>query len=416
MSLSSKAQTYFPPLTGTTWDTLAPSSLGWCQDSINSLYQFLDDAESKSFIVLKDGKIVLEKYFGTYTADSTSSWNSAAKSLRAVLIGIAQDEGSLSLQDKTSDHIGTGWTSLPPSQEDSITVWHQLTMTSGLDESNFACVTPSCLNYVADAGTRWAYHNGPYSLLKNVLENATGETFNGFTNTRVEDKIGMDGIWLTFLGNSFYFSNARGMARFGLMIYNNGFWGTTPVLDDPVFFNDMLNSSQSLNPAYGYLWWLNGKSSFVDTNSPPGSWPGSIAPNAPSDVVVAAGLNGQYISISPSNGMVMIRQGNSSSSALAEFGLHDGIWKRLLNMTCPVGVPTDHGSQFTIYPNPTNEHFKIETSQEAVGQEAKLFNIAGELVWNKTIEQASTQVNVSQLSPGIYILKIGATQQKVMVQ
>ena len=62
-----KAQYYFPPKTGNIWDTMSPNELGWCQDSINSLYQFLDDGKTKGFMVLKDGKIVLEQILGTHT-------------------------------------------------------------------------------------------------------------------------------------------------------------------------------------------------------------------------------------------------------------------------------------------------------------------------------------------------------------
>ncbi len=43
-----------------------------------------------------------------------------------------------------------------------------------MDERIFACTEPACLLYKVDAGTRWAYHNGPYALLRNVIENATG--------------------------------------------------------------------------------------------------------------------------------------------------------------------------------------------------------------------------------------------------
>ena len=78
---SLKAQTYFPPLSGSTWSTTDPSSLGWCQDSIEKLYDWLEQSDSKAFIVLKDGKIVLEKYFGTFTADRFYVWNSAGKTL-----------------------------------------------------------------------------------------------------------------------------------------------------------------------------------------------------------------------------------------------------------------------------------------------------------------------------------------------
>ena len=62
---------YFPPLSNTaTWDTVSPASLGWCVNEIDTLYNFLDKENTKGFLVLKDGKIVLEKYFGTFTQDS----------------------------------------------------------------------------------------------------------------------------------------------------------------------------------------------------------------------------------------------------------------------------------------------------------------------------------------------------------
>ncbi len=79
---------YFPPKASNAWETTDPESLGWCQQSIDSLYDFLENEETKSFIVLKDGKIVLEKYFGGFTADSLWAWFSAGKSLRASLVGI----------------------------------------------------------------------------------------------------------------------------------------------------------------------------------------------------------------------------------------------------------------------------------------------------------------------------------------
>lgn len=70
-SVTVKSQSlYFPPTTGTAWQTLDPADLGWCSDSINALYNLLQQTNTKSFMVLKDGKIVLEKYFGTFTADS----------------------------------------------------------------------------------------------------------------------------------------------------------------------------------------------------------------------------------------------------------------------------------------------------------------------------------------------------------
>ena len=56
-------QTYFPPLNGNTWDSLPIAQLGWQQDRVDSLYRFLDAKNSKSFMMLKGGKRVIEQYF-----------------------------------------------------------------------------------------------------------------------------------------------------------------------------------------------------------------------------------------------------------------------------------------------------------------------------------------------------------------
>lgn len=325
-------QTYFPPLSGSQWDTISPNSLAWCEDSILSLYDMLDQEGTDAFLILKDGKIVLEKYYGFYNMNSTQAWNSASKSLMAFLVGIAQDDGLINIQNKTSDYLGTGWTNIPSNKEDLITVWHQLTMTSGLDEGNFFCTSPWCLNYVADAGARWAYHNGPYLLLQDLVTSQTGGTFNGYTDSLLEQYIGMNGQWQTLLGNTTYHASARDMARFGWLVVNNGIWDGFSVLGDQSYINAMRTPSQNLNPSYGYLWWLNGQSSYVNT-SPTVTVPGMVSPSAPSDVYCAAGANGQFISICPSLGLIMIRQGNGSGN-YTEFELHDRIWAKIMGLYC----------------------------------------------------------------------------------
>ena len=294
--------TYFPPLQGNEWEMLDPASLNWCEERVENLFDYLESQQTKSFLILKDGRIVLEKYFGTYTQDSVWVWYSAGKSLRAVLVGIAQEEGLLDIADRTSDYLGEGWSGLSQAQENSVTIWHQLTMTSGLNELFFTCVQPACLLYRADAGTRWAYHNGPYNLLRNVLEQATGKDINTYTLNKVRNAIGMKtGFWVSAGDNTFFFSRARDMARFGLMVAEGGKWGNDTIIRDTAYFRQMVNTSQDLNPSYGYLWWLNGKSSYVPPGMPV-SIPGSVAPAAPADAITAAGAQGQFISISRSKG------------------------------------------------------------------------------------------------------------------
>jgi len=90
-----------------------------------------------------------------------------------------------------------------------------------------------------------------------------------------------------------YQSDARSMARFGLLMMNKGVWNDETLLSID-YFNEMINTSQSINPSYGYLWWLNGKDSYIGTSSQE-VFTGNLIPNAPSDMYSALGANDQKI-------------------------------------------------------------------------------------------------------------------------
>jgi CubicO group peptidase (beta-lactamase class C family) len=323
---------YFPPLTGTKWLSASADSLGWNTTELNSLDTYLQSKNTKAFIILKDGKIVVERYFGTFTADSLWYWASAGKTLTGFLIGIAQHEGIIDINKKTSDYIGTGWTSETLAKENQITVKHQLTMTTGFDDgvANSDCTLPSCLVYKADAGTRWAYHNAAYTLLDKVVEVASGLSYNSYFQQKIRNKIGMNGIWVKSPNaNNVFYSNARSMARFGLLLLNKGKWDNTEILNNPDYFTNQTNSSQTLNPSYGYLTWLNGKSSYMVPTLQT-VFPGSLIPNAPADLFAALGKNDQKIYVVPSQNLVIIRLGNSAGNA--EFALSsfdNELWGKL---------------------------------------------------------------------------------------
>ncbi len=260
------AQTlYFPPVVGDTWETLSPDELGWCEEQIDSLYQMLSDNNTKAFIVLKDGKIVLEKYFDTFTKDSVWYWASAGKTLTAMLVGIAQEEGFLDLADPANQYLGEGWTSCSLSEESAITIRHQLTMTSGLNDgvADPYCTLPSCIECLADPGSRWAYHNAPYTLLDGVIEGATGIPLNQFFASQIGAATGISGLFIPVGYNNVLFSKPRSMARYGLLMLNKGNWNGTPILEDTSYFRDMTTPSQALNESYGYLTWLNGQSTYM---------------------------------------------------------------------------------------------------------------------------------------------------------
>ena len=148
------ADRYFPPINGSSWEALPPTFTDGCESELNDLQSFLEGANTKAFIVLKNGRIVTEWYFDSFTADSNWYWASAGKSLTAVNVGIAQQEGLLSISDRTSEHLGEGWTSLSAENESLITVEHQLSMSTGLDEGvdNSNCTDPECLQFLAAGG------------------------------------------------------------------------------------------------------------------------------------------------------------------------------------------------------------------------------------------------------------------------
>ena len=322
---------YFPPLSGSTWESKSVSSLGWNQSAVQPLKDYLNEKHSKSFIILVNGRIVMEEYFNGHNSSTLWYWASAGKTLTATLTGIAQQDGFLDINQKVSTYIGTGWTSETLAKENLITCKHLLSMTSGLDDVyNDDLVEPSNLIYKADAGTRWAYDN-VYVKLQDVVAQATGQTWNAYFNSKLRDKIGMSasGFWYNNPdGLRIYSSNSRSMARFGLLALNKGKWNGNQILNE-AYFNEATTTSQNINLAYGYLWWLNGKTSY----HLPGSqlqFNGSIIPSAPSDMFMALGKNDQKIYVVPSKKMVIIRMGDAadgSNMALSDFD--ETLWQKI---------------------------------------------------------------------------------------
>ncbi len=394
---------YYPPLSTTaTWETTDPATLNWCPERINDLYTFLDQENTKGFIVLKDGKIVLEKYFGTFTQESLWYWASAGKTITSFLVGKAQEENHLAITDKTSTYLGTGWTSCTLAQENNITIRNQLTMTSGLDDggTDNHCTLPSCLSYLADSGTRWAYHNAPYTLLESVLENATGQNINTYTQLKLKTPTGMTGSWTTIDYDNVFFSTARSMARYGLLIQGHGAWNGSTLLNS-TYYNQMINTSQNLNNSYGYLWWLNGKSSFMVPTSQV-VFPGSYAPDAPDDMFAGIGKNGQIMSIAPTDGLVVIRMGDAPDSSEVPFILCNQIWQYINNFNCNLATAETHKKTISIYPNPSENTIHIANVTDEK-YEVEILNLLGESILKKSNQSA---IDISNLPKGLYVITV----------
>ena len=93
---------------------------------------------------------------------------------------------------------------------------------------------------------------------KNYLpQNATSQNLNTYSQLKLKTPTGMTGGWATSDYDNVFYSTVRSMARVGLLIQGNGAWNGNQLINS-TYFNEMVNTSQTLNKSYGYLWWLNG--------------------------------------------------------------------------------------------------------------------------------------------------------------
>ncbi len=320
---------YFPPLTTDAWETVSPAALGWDTVALNNALTFAGQQKSTGVVILWRGRIAAERYWNGWTPTKDSIIASAGKTVTSFLIGQLQEQGRLDISRPVSAYLGNGWSRSPVS-EPRITVQHLLSMSSGLDDS---------LRFVREPGTQFYYNNPAYYQAFELITRATGQTMTAATSALLWNRIGMrTASWRFNIDTGepgFVMScSTRDMARFGHLILNRGRWDTQVLLSDASYLNASVNSSQSSNPAYGYLWWLNGKSSY---RTPGPYWlpnvTGALIPSAPADLVAALGKGDKKIYVIPSLELVVVRHGNEADVAggnpLAISSFDEQFWQRL---------------------------------------------------------------------------------------
>lgn len=397
ISISAQAQQlYFPPAQSTgVWETMEPSELNWCKDRTDSLYTFLQKTYTKAFIVLKDGKIVREWYFGSFERDSVWYWASAGKTVTAVLTGIAQEQQLLDITAPSSRYLGNGWSLMTKAQEDAITVRHHLTMTTGVEgrgPDDTDCRTPDCFTYRAAPGTIWDYYNPAYLKLQDIVAAASKTNYTAYYTQNLARRIGMGGLFV----NGVLWSVPRSMARFGLFLLARGVWNGDTVIRDQSYFDHMIATSQNLNPSYGYLFWLNGK----DRMMLPGieaSMPGPLIPQAPSDMYMGLGKNDQKLYVIPSQNMVIIRMGNPPTGSEPMQIVYDRqMWELISALPCTTLVPETTTADMPLtWPNPV-----VDVINHS-GTSIVIRSIDG-----RVLRSASgSSVSISDIPGGVYIVE-----------
>ena len=274
-----------------------------------------------SLLVVHGGDIVLERYApGIDMATRTRTW-STAKSIAVTLIGMLVDDGKLALDQP----LGFEWLpELPAAAHDpraAITLRHLLNMSSGLypvDDLEMEYATGSGLAYWAGAssavgarerglvrepGTFWDYENYDTLLAVYAMKRAIGDpqAYLEFPRKALLDRIGMRNTLLSvdrfgdFILSSQVYTNARDLARFGLLYLNGGVWDGERLLSKEwiEFVRTPAPATVDSGSFYGGQWWL-----VPDDRS-----------DVPKDAYSTAGNRGQYVIVAPSHDLVIVRRG-----------------------------------------------------------------------------------------------------------
>ena len=334
------AQTlYFPPDSGD-WESVEPEQAGWSSQGLQNALKVAESRQSSGVVILHNGRIMAEAYWEPEDAPAgyanyvqgqdlqggaIEDVASAQKSVAAVITGIARDRGLLELDDPVSLYLGAGWSKATVEQEQAITLRHLLTMTSGLDPD---------LAYAAPPGSTWLYNTPAYHALMRVVEAAAGLDRNTITSQWITGPMAMSNTrwtarpWADAAIGTGLSTTARELARFGLMIQAGGFWGDREIIGDQAFLQNMLQPGQTLNPAYGYLWWINGQPFSLAAGARATRNEGALIPAAPPDLVAMQGAMDRKLYIVPSLGLVISRLGAAGGDDAASF--NDAFWQALM--------------------------------------------------------------------------------------
>jgi CubicO group peptidase (beta-lactamase class C family) len=270
---------------------------------------FMKANDVAGLLIIRDGKILTEKYRLGLTRNGRWTSFSVAKSVTSALVGAAIKDGYIK---SVSDPITRYIPKLSGSAYDGATIRDLLTMSSGArwnedytDPSSDAAKLKAfdhgsefdVVDYMSHLpretkpGAKFQYRTGDSHLLGIAVANATGRPLSTYLSEKIWKPFGMqsDAYWVTsknvVLGGSYLSMSLRDFGRFGLFMLNGGKAAGKDVL--PVDWTK--EASSPLYPAgapgvsYGYQWWVADDGSYR-----------------------AVGIFGQSIRIDPARKLVIV--------------------------------------------------------------------------------------------------------------
>ncbi|MFT5778277.1 MAG: CubicO group peptidase (beta-lactamase class C family) [Crocinitomicaceae bacterium] len=231
---------------------------------------YIEDLETKAYLVFRGDSLLYEEYWDDHTQGTVSNSFSMAKTVVAMLIGIAIEDGKIgSLDESASEYLPE----FKGGELEKITIRHLLTMSSGLDwtESGKNPLSDNAESYygwelrelvtgqklITPPGKIFKYQSGNSQLLAFIVEKATGQDLTAYAQEKIWDKIGAtdDAHWSLDKEDGdekafcCMYATSRDYARLGLLLHNKGKVGDEQVVPE-WFYNEMIRPAK-LKTEYG---------------------------------------------------------------------------------------------------------------------------------------------------------------------
>jgi len=273
-------QGFQPVSRGDGWEISSPASENMDPLLVEKAFQllYLDDryVMARGLLVVRNGRLVAEVYpHSLGDIDRIENIQSSTKSFTSVLTGIALEKGFLdSLNQPLSQICPDAFTNHP--EKTDITLRHALTMQTGINFDNdedaldFYHASGSSVEFVLSKTQEYApgvifrYNDGAPQLVSAAIQRRSGKQLSAFAEEHLFTPLQIvDWKWesakdgITF-GAFSLFLTPRDLAKWGLMLLNNGSWNGQQVVDSAWIAEatQPLVNAGSYGASYGYYFWV----------------------------------------------------------------------------------------------------------------------------------------------------------------
>lgn len=268
----------------------------------------------ESFLIVKDGNLIVDEYFYNYSKDDLHNIFSCTKSVVSLLAGMAlNDNGELSV-DQPLYEIFPGNKYLCKGEKSKITLRHVLTMSAGLKQTDlqkYKSVEALLDSTFAQAleskpGEVFNYHWNSPNILGGLIVSLSGMQVDKYAYEKLFKHLGISNYrWGTDFGVPDCYSNLflrpRDMTKIGQLVLNRGKWGGQQIVpEDWILQSTAKHIAESKFLNYGFQWWHRSKKN--------NSWwdESDYVKRNEHEMICAIGFGGQYVFIVPDLDLVVV--------------------------------------------------------------------------------------------------------------